>query len=52
MSIESAKSFYIRVSSDAEFRVRLDRATTEERDRILQEAGYGFTTEEWDTAKE
>ena len=52
MSIESAKSFYIRVSSDEEFRDRLDRATTEERSEILQEAGYGFTTEEWETAKE
>lgn len=52
MSIESAKLFYTRVSSDEEFRDRLEQATTEERDRILHEAGYGFTTEEWEIAKE
>ena len=52
MSIESAKLFYTRVSSDEEFRNQLEQATTEERNRILQEAGYGFTTEEWETAKE
>ena len=52
MSIESAKLFYTRVSSDKEFRDRLDQATTEERSQILQEAGYEFTTEEWETAKE
>lgn len=53
MSVENAKSFYIRVTTDEEFRNQLEQtATAEERQQILQEAGYEFTSEEWETAKE
>ncbi len=52
MSIESAKLFYLKVSTDEKFRNQLEQVSTEERSLILQEAGYGFTIEEWETAKE
>jgi predicted ribosomally synthesized peptide with nif11-like leader len=53
MSIENAQSFYVRVSSDKEFRTQLEQTETiEERQQIIQTAGYKFTAEEWEIAKE
>ncbi|MEY2832387.1 MAG: Nif11 domain, partial [Cyanobacteriota bacterium] len=46
MSIENAQSFYVRVSSDKEFRTQLEQTeTVEERQQIIQTAGYEFTAE-------
>jgi predicted ribosomally synthesized peptide with nif11-like leader len=53
MSVENAKSFYVRVTTDKEFRTQLEQtATAEERHQIIQAAGYKFTFEEWEKAKE
>ena len=53
MSIENAKSFYVRATRDEEFRTQLEQtATVEERQQIIQAAGFEFTDEEWETAKE
>lgn len=53
MSIENAQSFYVRVTTDEEFRTQLEQTqTAEERQQIIQVAGYKFTSEEWETAKE
>jgi predicted ribosomally synthesized peptide with nif11-like leader len=52
MSIESAKEFYSRMTTDQAFRTQLEQATTrEERQQILQVAGYDFTPEDWEAAK-
>ncbi len=52
MSIESAKAFYSRMTTDAKFRTQLEQvATGEERQQIMQAAGYEFTPEEWEAAK-
>ena len=52
MSIESAKAFYSRMTTDETFRSQLEQATSiEERQQILQAAGYEFTSEEWEAAK-
>lgn len=50
MSIESAKAFYQRVTTDEAFQTQLQSAASEERTVIIQEAGYDFTPEEWETA--
>ena len=53
MSIESAKSFYTRVTTDEAFRTQLEQiATAEERQQTIQTAGYEFTPEEWKAAQE
>lgn len=53
MSVKNAKSFYVRVTTDEEFRDRLEQTVTaKERRKIIQAAGYEFTIEEWETAKE
>ena len=53
MSIENARSFYVRVTTDEEFRTQLEQtATAEERQQIIRTAGFEFTNEEWETAKE
>ena len=53
MSVENAKSFYVRVTTDEVFRVQLEQtATAKERKQIIQAAGYEFTLEEWEIAKE
>ena len=53
MSIENARSFYVRVTTDEEFRTQLEQTeTTEERQQIIRTAGFEFTNEEWETAKE
>ena len=52
MSVENAKSFYVRVTTDEEFRVQLEQTAAKERKQIIQAAGYEFTSEEWETAKE
>jgi predicted ribosomally synthesized peptide with nif11-like leader len=53
MSIENAQLFYVRVSTDKEFRTQLEQTETiEERQQIIQTAGYKFTAEEWEIAKE
>lgn len=52
MSIESAKAFYSRMTTDQAFRTQLEQASTgEERQQILQAAGYDFTPEDWEAAK-
>lgn len=52
MSIESAKAFYSRMTTDKPFRTQLEQAATpEERQQIMQAAGYDFTSEEWEAAK-
>jgi predicted ribosomally synthesized peptide with nif11-like leader len=52
MSIENAQLFYVRVSTDKEFRTQLEQTeTVEERQQIIQTAGYEFTAEEWEIAK-
>lgn len=51
MSIESAKAFYFRTTTDEAFRTQLEQAASkEEKERILQAAGYDFTQEEWQAA--
>lgn len=50
MSIESAKAFYQRVTTDEAFQTQLQSAASEERTAIIQEAGYDFTPEEWEAA--
>lgn len=53
MSVENAKSFYVRVTTDEEFRAQLEQiATAKQRRQIIQAAGYEFTPEEWEIAKE
>ena len=52
MSIESAKAFYSRMTTDQTFRTQLEQAgTREERQQILQAAGYDFTSEDWEAVK-
>ena len=52
MSIESAKAFYSRITTDNAFRTQFEQAaTSEERQQIIQAAGYDFTSEEWEAAK-
>lgn len=51
MSIESAKAFYSRMTTDETFRSQLEQAVSkEERQQILQAAGYDFTPEDWKAA--
>jgi predicted ribosomally synthesized peptide with nif11-like leader len=51
MSIESAKAFYSRMTTDETFRSQLEQAASkEERQQIIQTAGYNFTPEEWKAA--
>lgn len=50
MSIESAKAFYQRVTTEEAFRTQLQSAASEERTGIIQEAGYDFTPAEWEAA--
>lgn len=48
MSIESANAFYSKMTTNEAFRAQLEQgATKEERQQILQGAGYKFTPEEW-----
>ena len=52
MSIESAKAFYSRMTTDETFRTQLEEAASkEERQQILQAANYEFTSQEWEAAK-
>ncbi|MGL5874037.1 MAG: Nif11-like leader peptide family RiPP precursor [Xenococcaceae cyanobacterium] len=49
MSIENAKAFYERMTTDEAFRTQYQNATTdEERQAIV--ADYKFTQEEWEAA--
>ncbi|MBD2511521.1 Nif11-like leader peptide family natural product precursor [Nostoc muscorum FACHB-395] len=50
MSIESAKAFYQRVTTDEHFRTEVESSPIEERGTFLQAAGYSFTQREWETA--
>jgi predicted ribosomally synthesized peptide with nif11-like leader len=51
MSTESAKALYSRLITDEGFRAQLEKAVNdEERQQILQAAGYEFTPEEWKAA--
>ena len=51
MSIESAKAFYSRMTTDEAFRTQLEQAASkEERQQIMQAAGYDFTPEQWEAA--
>ncbi|WP_392533422.1 Nif11-like leader peptide family natural product precursor [Nostoc sp. C117] len=49
MSIESAKAFYQRVTTDEAFRTQVESYPIEERGTFLQAEGYAFTEEEWET---
>ncbi|MEH2084470.1 MAG: Nif11-like leader peptide family RiPP precursor [Nostoc sp.] len=46
MSVESAKAFLKKVSSDSEFRSSLEGADDQARLKIIHDAGYDFTREE------
>ncbi len=48
MSIESARAFYQKFTTDQALRTQLQSAASEKRTAIIQEAGYDFTQEEWD----
>lgn len=50
MSIESAKAFYQRLTTDEAFWTQLQSVPSEERRAIIQEAGYNFSPEEWEAA--
>ncbi|MDJ0692179.1 MAG: Nif11-like leader peptide family natural product precursor [Xenococcaceae cyanobacterium MO_188.B32] len=51
MSIENAKAFYNRMIEEKSFRTSLEAApNSEERHRLIQDAGYDFTEEEWQRA--
>lgn len=48
MSIENAKDFYQKISEDVDFRILFEAASTkEERHQIKTDAGYDFTSDEW-----
>jgi predicted ribosomally synthesized peptide with nif11-like leader len=47
MSVESARAFYQKFTTDEAFRSQLQNVAEEERTNIIQEAGYNFTPEEW-----
>ena len=49
MSIESAKAFYEKVTTEEAFRSQVESYPIEERGTFLQAAGYSFTQEEWET---
>ncbi len=50
MSLESVKAFYQRLAKDQEFRTQLKGLETSEESRqLLQQAGYNFTEEEYET---
>jgi predicted ribosomally synthesized peptide with nif11-like leader len=52
MSIESAKAFAERMTTDDAFRTQLQEASSdEERQVLIQVAGYKFTQEEWETIR-
>ena len=49
MSIESAKAFYQRITTDETFNTEYKNASSdEERKGIIASAGYDFTPEEWE----
>jgi predicted ribosomally synthesized peptide with nif11-like leader len=51
MTIENAKAFYQRMTEDSDFRTPFEEASTnEERQQLIKDAGYDFTTEEWQEA--
>ena len=51
MSIENAKAFYERMSTDEAFRTQYQNVTTDdERREFVIASGYNFTPEEWQTA--
>jgi predicted ribosomally synthesized peptide with nif11-like leader len=51
MTIENAKSFYQRMTEDSDFRTPFESASTkEERQQLIQDAGYDFTANEWQAA--
>jgi predicted ribosomally synthesized peptide with nif11-like leader len=48
MSIESAKAFAERITTDEAFRIQLQKASSgKEHQALVQAAGYNFTQEEW-----
>jgi predicted ribosomally synthesized peptide with nif11-like leader len=51
MSIENAKAFYQRMTEDIDFRTPFEEASIkEERQQLIQDAGYDFTADEWQEA--
>lgn len=51
MTVESAKAFYKRIDVDEAFRTQFQNATSnDERQMLVQNAGYNFTPEEWEAA--
>lgn len=50
MTIESAKAFYNKMTTDGAFNTAYKNASSdEERKEIIASAGYSFTPEEWQT---
>ncbi|MEM8780290.1 MAG: Nif11-like leader peptide family natural product precursor [Cyanobacteria bacterium P01_G01_bin.49] len=50
MSLENVRAFYERLAEDVEFRSELQEVKTkEECSQFVQEAGYDFTQEEFET---
>jgi len=50
MSVDNAKKFYLKITTDEAFRTQLQNTASEERTTIIQAAGYEFTPEEWEVA--
>ncbi len=48
--LEKLKEFLVRLVKDQAFREQLDNSPLEERKKVLQEAGYIFSKEEFETA--
>jgi predicted ribosomally synthesized peptide with nif11-like leader len=50
MSIENARAFYQKMTTDEAFRTQLQNTPSEERTSFIKTAGYDFTPTEWETA--
>ena len=51
MSIESARAFYQRMTTDETFRASFEEALTEEESQqLMKSVGYDFTADEWKQA--
>lgn len=48
--LERVKEFLVRLVKDQAFRTKLENSTIDERNKFLQDAGYSFSKEEFETA--
>jgi len=48
--LERVKEFLVRLVKDQAFRSQLENSTIDERNKFLQDAGYNFSKEEFETA--